>query len=197
MTRRVALDCAHRLVNAVHLKVRCRPEAAASHREITSLEKSTGWVGPITKVGDSETRTALFEAANVILRPTTRWSSMNASAMKMPIDRVPDVRRSPWPDEWQSPFTACGLTNRISVGRQLRLSCPRNSERSMQGQVRMICRCRFPSTPKSFEPIGPRDTIMPAAACRPRTEAKNLHRTSRLEWRTPNTEADHRGPARA
>jgi putative transposase len=56
----------------------------------------------------------------------------------------------------------------------------------------MICRCRFPSTPKSFEPIGPTDTIMPAAACRPRTEAKNLHRTSRLDWRTPNTEADHR-----
>lgn len=52
----------------------------------------------------------------------------------------------------------------------------------------MICRCRFPSTPKSFEPIGPTDTIMPAAACRPRTEAKNLHRTSRLDWRTPNTE---------
>ncbi|WP_292112923.1 transposase [Mesorhizobium sp.] len=79
-------------------------------------------VGRITKVGDSETRTALFEAANVILRPTTRRSSMKAWAMKIAIDRVPDVRRSPWPDEWQSPFTACGLTNRISVGRQLRLS---------------------------------------------------------------------------
>lgn len=35
-------------------------------------------VGRITKVGDGETRTALFEAANVILRPTTRWSSMKA-----------------------------------------------------------------------------------------------------------------------
>ncbi len=33
-------------------------------------------------------------------------------------------------------FTACGLTNRISVGQQLRLSCPWNSERSMQGAVR-------------------------------------------------------------
>jgi transposase len=40
-------------------------------------------VGRITKVGDSETRTALFEAANVILRPTTRWSSMKAWAMKI------------------------------------------------------------------------------------------------------------------
>ncbi|WP_291826084.1 IS110 family transposase [Bosea sp. (in: a-proteobacteria)] len=40
-------------------------------------------VGRITKVGDSETRTALFEAANVILRPTTRWSSMKAWAMRI------------------------------------------------------------------------------------------------------------------
>ncbi|MER8772983.1 transposase, partial [Mesorhizobium sp. M0960] len=40
-------------------------------------------VGRITKVGDSETRTALFEAANVILRPKTRWSSMKAWAMKI------------------------------------------------------------------------------------------------------------------
>jgi putative transposase len=44
----------------------------------------------------------------------------------------------------------------------------------------MICRCRSPSTSKSFEPNGPTNTIMPAAPCRPRTEAKNLHRTSRL-----------------
>jgi transposase len=40
-------------------------------------------VGRITKVGDGETRTALFEAANVILRPTTGWSSMKAWAMKI------------------------------------------------------------------------------------------------------------------
>lgn len=40
-------------------------------------------VGRITKVGDSETRTALFEAANVILLPTTRWSSMKAWAMRI------------------------------------------------------------------------------------------------------------------
>lgn len=40
-------------------------------------------VGRITKVGDGETRTALFEAANVVLRPTTRWSSMKAWAGKI------------------------------------------------------------------------------------------------------------------
>ena len=40
-------------------------------------------IGRITKIGDGETRAALFEAANVILRPTTRWSSMKAWAMKI------------------------------------------------------------------------------------------------------------------
>lgn len=43
----------------------------------------TDRVGRITKVGDGETRTALFEAANVILRPTTRWSGMKAWAMRI------------------------------------------------------------------------------------------------------------------
>lgn len=40
-------------------------------------------VGRITKIGDTETRTALFEAANVILRPSTRWSPMKAWAMRV------------------------------------------------------------------------------------------------------------------
>ncbi|GMG85355.1 IS110-like element ISRhru3 family transposase [Paralimibaculum aggregatum] len=43
----------------------------------------TDRVGRITKVGDGETRTALFEAANVILRPTTRWPAMKAWAMRI------------------------------------------------------------------------------------------------------------------
>jgi transposase len=40
-------------------------------------------VGRITKVGDGETRTALFEAANVVLRPATRWSPMKAWAVRI------------------------------------------------------------------------------------------------------------------
>lgn len=40
-------------------------------------------VGHITKVGDGETRTALFEAANVVLRPATRWSPMKAWAVRL------------------------------------------------------------------------------------------------------------------
>lgn len=39
--------------------------------------------GRITKVGDGETRTVLFEAANVILRPSTRWSPMKAWAVRI------------------------------------------------------------------------------------------------------------------
>lgn len=40
-------------------------------------------VGRITKVGDGETRTALFEAANVVLRPSTRWSPIKAWAVRI------------------------------------------------------------------------------------------------------------------
>lgn len=40
-------------------------------------------VGRISKAGDGETRTALFEAANVILRPATRWSPMKAWAVRV------------------------------------------------------------------------------------------------------------------
>ncbi|WP_271612188.1 transposase [Bradyrhizobium sp. CCBAU 21362] len=40
-------------------------------------------VGRITKVGNGETRTALFEAANVVLRPSTRWSPMKAWAVRV------------------------------------------------------------------------------------------------------------------
>ena len=43
----------------------------------------TDLVGRITKVGDAETRTALFEAANVILRPSTRWSTMKAWGVRV------------------------------------------------------------------------------------------------------------------
>jgi transposase len=40
-------------------------------------------MGRITKVGDGEARTALFEAANVVLRPSTRWSPIKAWAVRV------------------------------------------------------------------------------------------------------------------
>ncbi|MGO4642521.1 IS110 family transposase [Mesorhizobium sp. 2RAF45] len=70
---RESLADLHRLVpRAVRADPICRRQSGEVDR-----------VGRITKVGDGETRTALFEAANVILRPTTRWSSMKAWAMKI------------------------------------------------------------------------------------------------------------------
>ena len=40
-------------------------------------------IGRISKVGDGKARTALFEAANVVLRPSTRWSAMKAWAARI------------------------------------------------------------------------------------------------------------------
>lgn len=34
-------------------------------------------------MGDGETRTALFEAANVVLRPSTRWSPIKVWAVRI------------------------------------------------------------------------------------------------------------------
>lgn len=54
-----------------------RSRAVGAYLGLTPRRYQSGEVdrvGRITKVGDGETRTALFEAANVILRPTTRWS---------------------------------------------------------------------------------------------------------------------------
>lgn len=64
-----------------------RPERFARSRSVgaylglTPRRYQSGEIdrtGRITKVGDGETRTTLFEAANVILRPSTRWSPMKA-----------------------------------------------------------------------------------------------------------------------
>jgi transposase len=63
-----------------------RSRSVGAYLGLTPRRYQSGEVdraGRITKVGDGETRTALFEAANVILRPSTRWSSMKAWAMKI------------------------------------------------------------------------------------------------------------------
>ncbi len=43
----------------------------------------TDWSGRITKCGDEMVRTALYEAAQVILRRTSRWCSLKAWGMKI------------------------------------------------------------------------------------------------------------------
>ena len=92
-------------------------------------------VGRITKVDDGDTRTALFEAANVILRPTTRWSSMKAWAMKI-ADRQ-GVRRAKVALARRMAVTLHRMwTNKTSDGRPHRQARSRIGERSMQGAVR-------------------------------------------------------------
>jgi transposase len=41
------------------------------------------WTGRISKVGDAMVRTALFEAANVMLSRVTRFSTLNAWALRV------------------------------------------------------------------------------------------------------------------
>ena len=63
-----------------------RSRSVGAYLSLTPRRYRSGEIdqlGRITKVGDGATRTALFEAANVILRPTTRWSSMKAWAMRI------------------------------------------------------------------------------------------------------------------
>lgn len=63
-----------------------RSRAVGAYLGLTPRRHQSGETdrtGRITKIGDGETRTALFEAANVILRPTTRWSAMKAWAMRI------------------------------------------------------------------------------------------------------------------
>lgn len=63
-----------------------RSRSVGANLGLTSRRYQSGKIdrtGRITKVGDGETRTALFEAANVILRPSTRWSPMKAWAVRI------------------------------------------------------------------------------------------------------------------
>lgn len=93
-------------------------------------------IGRITKIGDGETRTALFEAANVILRPTTRWSSMKAWAMKIAGRQGARRAKVALARRMAVTLHRIGSTNRISAGRPHKRSRPRNGARSMQGAVR-------------------------------------------------------------
>jgi transposase len=63
-----------------------RSRSLGAHLGLTPKRYQSGEVdrvGRISKAGDGETRTALFEAANVVLRPTRRWSAMKAWAVKV------------------------------------------------------------------------------------------------------------------
>jgi transposase len=77
LTFRATIDDPHRFR---------RSRSVGAYLRLTPRRYQSGEIdktGRISKVGDGETRTALFEAANVILRPSTRWSTMKAWAMRI------------------------------------------------------------------------------------------------------------------
>lgn len=45
---------------------------------------------------------ALFEAANVVLRLSTRWSPMKPWAVRVAHRQGSSVQRSRWPERWQT-----------------------------------------------------------------------------------------------
>jgi transposase len=78
----------------------------------------TDWTGGISKVGDAMVRTALFEAATVLLSRVTRFSTLKAWAMGVMKRRGrPGL---PWPASWPSYSIACGSMARRSAGARLR-----------------------------------------------------------------------------
>jgi transposase len=61
-------------------------KAVGAHLGLTPRKYQSGEVdrtGRISKVGDAEVRTALFEAANIMLTRAARWSSLKAWALRV------------------------------------------------------------------------------------------------------------------
>jgi transposase len=77
LTFRASIDQPHRFR---------RSRSVGAYFGLTPRRYQSGEVdrtGRISKAGDVEVRAALFEAANVILRPSTRWSSLKAWAARV------------------------------------------------------------------------------------------------------------------
>ncbi len=77
LTFRTAVDQPQRFV---------RSKSVGAHFGLTPRKYQSGEIdrsGRISKVGDGSVRTALFEAANVLLMRTTRWCTLKAWGMKI------------------------------------------------------------------------------------------------------------------
>jgi transposase len=77
MTFRSAIDQPERFVKS---------KAVGAHFGLTPRKYQSGeidWTGRISKVGDAMVRTALFEAANVILTRAVRFSALKAWALRV------------------------------------------------------------------------------------------------------------------
>src|SRR3954454_1555700 len=76
--------------------------------------------GRVSKCGDAMMRTALYEAAQVLLTRTQKWSWLKTWGMQVARRRgakaAPRRQSSPWRDASPWSCTACGWTVRNSVG---------------------------------------------------------------------------------
>jgi transposase len=72
--------------------------------------------GSITKVGDRMVRTALYEAASVMLTRAVRMSPLKSWAMAVANGVVGERRASAWPASLASSSTGCGSMAPTSAG---------------------------------------------------------------------------------
>jgi transposase len=80
-----------------------RSRAAGAHFGLVPRKYQPGTTdrnGRITKAGDAMVRTALYEAANVLLTRMTRWSPLKAWAVRLAHGSVASARR------WRSPASS-------------------------------------------------------------------------------------------
>jgi hypothetical protein len=85
--------------------------------------------GRVSKCGDAMMRTALYEAAQVLLTRTQTWSWLKAWGVQVARRRGAKRRSSPWRDVLPWSCTACGWTVRNSAGAR-RLTLQRRNART-------------------------------------------------------------------
>jgi transposase len=76
----------------------------------------TDYDGRISKCGDAMMRTALYEAAQVLLTRTQKWSWLKVWACRSLVVAEARKRLSPWPDASPSSCIGCGQTGPNSAG---------------------------------------------------------------------------------
>ena len=88
-----------------------RSRAVGAHFGLTPRRYQSGEtdrVGHISKQGDGLARQALYEAANVLLTRTSKWSTLRHGAWRSPSAPACVAPRWPWRASWLSCCTGCG-----------------------------------------------------------------------------------------
>jgi transposase len=88
-----------------------RSKAVGAHFGLTPRRFQSGetdYDGRISKCGDAMMRTALYEAAQVLLTRTQKCSWLKAWACRLLVAAAARRRSLPWPDASPSSCTGCG-----------------------------------------------------------------------------------------